>query len=78
MPAVLKTVIEKFLVPYMNVCHITGAYFVSNRASRRVFEKSGFVLEEELPDLIELAESKTGVKGKKVGLGSMRWERKLS
>jgi RimJ/RimL family protein N-acetyltransferase len=69
--------IEKFLIPYMNVHLLFGSFFDHNIASKRVFEKNGFVFEGITPDAFELAESKTGVKGKRVGLGMMRWERKL-
>jgi len=74
MPAVLQVLLDTFLIPYMNVHHITGAYFEHNRASRRVFEKTGFVLEKVVPEAIELPETKTGVKGQKVGVGIMGWD----
>ena len=77
MPLVLKTMIEKFMIPYMNLAQINGSYYTTNKASRRVFEKNNFAFWKEVPDLIELSELKTGVKGKKVGIGLMKWERKL-
>jgi len=76
MPVVLNTLMEKFMIPYMNIHEIYGDYHITNKASRRVFEKCGFTLWKEIPDLEEISETKTGVKGKKVGLGIMRWERK--
>lgn len=75
MPAALRTLIDSFYIPYMNVHILTGAYYDTNVASKRVFEKVGFVFDKVVPDAIELAESKTGVKGKRVGLGVMRWKR---
>ncbi len=45
-----------------------------NDASRRVFEKCGFVFEKMVSDMIEMPESKIGEKVRKVGLGIMRWE----
>jgi len=77
MPAVLRTLTEVFFIPFMNTHHIIGAYFSHNLASRRVFEKNGYVFKETYPDVLELAESKTGVKGKMVGLGIMEWNREL-
>ena len=61
------------MIPYMNVYQLTGAYFEHNGASRRVFEKNGFVFEKTVSDVVELAEAKTRIKGRKVGLGIMRW-----
>jgi len=75
MQAVLRTVIDVFFIPLMNVHHITGAYLEHNGASKRVLEKTGFVFDSFVPNAIEMAESKTGVKGKKVGLGRMKWDR---
>jgi RimJ/RimL family protein N-acetyltransferase len=76
MPVVLKTLMEKFMIPYMNMHSAMGGYFSENLASKKVFEKCGFTFLNEIPDLIDVAELKCGVKGKKVGLGMMRWEKK--
>lgn len=76
MPIVLKTVIDSFFVPYFNGHHLTGSFFEHNGASKRVFEKCGFVFDKFVPEAIELAKSKTGVKGKRAGLGRMKWEKK--
>ncbi len=52
-----------------------GNYHENNGGSKRVLEKCGFVFENFTPDAVELKESKTGMKGKKVGLGRMKWDR---
>jgi RimJ/RimL family protein N-acetyltransferase len=78
MSVALQLLIEKFFVPYMNVHRLTGTFYDHNTASRRVFEKNGFKFMGITPDVVEIAESKTGVKGKRVGLGMMFWERKTS
>lgn len=75
MSGVIGALINEFMIPYMNAHIITGSYFEHNGGSRKVFEKNGFVLEKLIPDCYELPESKTGVKGKKVGVGIMRWTR---
>lgn len=77
MPMALQTVIDAFFLPYMNVHHLTGNYLENNGGSKRVLEKCGFVFESFTLDAVELKESKTGVKGKRVGLGRMKWERKV-
>jgi len=77
MPVVLNTLMEKLMIPYMNIHQMNGDYYVTNKASRRVFEKCGFTFSKELPDLVEIPEAKSGVKGMKVGLGVMSWKRKL-
>ncbi|KAL9618610.1 MAG: hypothetical protein Q9160_006721 [Pyrenula sp. 1 TL-2023] len=76
MPAVVRTLLDDFLNPHMNVHHMMCDYLEHNTASRRVFEKVGFSLVGVYPDVIELSEVKTGVKGKKVGLGVLEWKRK--
>jgi RimJ/RimL family protein N-acetyltransferase len=75
MSAAIDAIINKFLVPYMNAHLITGSFFDYNLASRKVFEKNGFMFQEMIPDSYELLESKTGVKGKRIGVGYMRWTR---
>ena len=75
MPATIRALIHEFMVPFMNAHVITGCYFEHNAGSRKVFEKNGFVFEKVIPDCFELPESKTGVKGKKIGIGFMRWTR---
>jgi RimJ/RimL family protein N-acetyltransferase len=77
MPATLRTLINEFMIPYMNVHVLTGDFFEHNSASKRVFEKTGFELWQTASEVHELPESKTGVKGKKISLGVMRWTRKL-
>lgn len=74
----LRLSMEKFFVPYMNAHHITGTFFDHNAASKRVFEKNGFEFVSMTPDAFEIAESKVGIKGKRVGLGMMKWERKVN
>jgi RimJ/RimL family protein N-acetyltransferase len=75
MTAVLGTVMEKWVIPYMNGHHMYAGYLDHNIASRRVFEKNGWVFDKSEPDRIELPESMTGVKGKKFGAGWMKWDR---
>lgn len=75
MTAVLDILTKEWLVPYMNVHHIAGGYLEHNHASRRVFEKCGWKFVKFEPDRIELPEAMTGVKGKKLGMGFMEWDR---
>jgi RimJ/RimL family protein N-acetyltransferase len=75
MTAVLETLTKEWLVPYMNVHHMSGSYLEHNGASRRVFEKCGWTFVKFEPDRIELPEVMTGVKGKKFGMGVMRWDK---
>ncbi|KAE9365741.1 hypothetical protein N431DRAFT_429975 [Stipitochalara longipes BDJ] len=75
MKAAIGTIMTEVLVPYMNAHLITVSYFDHNAASRKVLEKHGFVLDKIEPDYFELPESKTGVKGKKIGVGFMKWTR---
>jgi RimJ/RimL family protein N-acetyltransferase len=75
MSAALRVLLNEFMIPYMNAHIITGSYFEHNIASRKVFEKNGFVFQELIPDYLELPESKTGVKGTKVGMGFLKWTR---
>ncbi len=72
MSAATNAIVHDFLVPYMNAHLITGSYFECNSGSRKVFEKNGFVFQEFVPDFYELLESKTGMNGKRVGVGFMK------
>ncbi|QSZ37580.1 hypothetical protein DSL72_008678 [Monilinia vaccinii-corymbosi] len=45
MPAILQTLLSDFAMPYMNMHTLIGEYLEYNVASRRVFEKCGFVFE---------------------------------
>lgn len=79
MPTALRTLMTEILIPYMNVHTLFGTYFGHNAASKRVFEKCGFTFVTMVPDAITVNEAKIGgVKGRKVGLGVMRWEREPS
>lgn len=78
MTAVLDVLTKEWLVPYMNVHHISASYLEHNGASRRVFEKCGWRFVKFEPDRIELPEVMTGTKGKKVGMGVIKWERGIS
>ncbi|KAF8849415.1 hypothetical protein BDZ45DRAFT_663248 [Acephala macrosclerotiorum] len=78
MPAVIRTLINEFLVPYMNVHIMTKAYIKHNEASRKVLKKNGFVFESFVPDCVKMPEAKTGVKGTTIGLGRTKWEKKSS
>lgn len=74
MPLAIRTLIHELMVPHMNVKQLTGAYIDHNNASKRVFEKNGFVYFQHISDAMELPESKTGVKGKMVSMTVMKWE----
>lgn len=78
MSAVVRTLMHEFMIPYMNLHRSTCAFFEHNVASRRVFEKNGFSHLGWFPEVVEMPEAKTGVKGKKVGLGVVEWERDLA
>lgn len=75
MTAVLDTLTKKWLIPYMNVHRMSGSYLEHNLATRRVFEKCGWTFVKFEPDRIELPEAITGIKGKKFGMGVMKWDR---
>ncbi|KAI0094190.1 hypothetical protein BDY19DRAFT_911655 [Irpex rosettiformis] len=46
MSAAVSTLVSSWMVPRMNAQQIRVETFLSNRGSRRVFEKNGFVVEE--------------------------------
>ena len=69
----LRTLLQKFAIPDLNVHHITGIYFGHNIASKRVFEKNGFIYRETVPNGATLPESKGG---RKVDLGVLTWTRR--
>jgi RimJ/RimL family protein N-acetyltransferase len=75
MSVALNTLLHDFCVPYMNAHLVTVSYFEHNPASRKVLERNGFVFDQMKPDFFELPETKTGVKGKKVGIGFVKWIR---
>ncbi|TGO65675.1 hypothetical protein BOTNAR_0075g00250 [Botryotinia narcissicola] len=52
MPAVLQALISELFIPYMNSNFVTGEYLEFNKASKRVFEKCGFV-DEGITDRVE-------------------------
>ncbi|KAF7911138.1 uncharacterized protein EAF01_002646 [Botrytis porri] len=63
MPVVLQTLISEFFIPYMNLNFLTGEYLEFNKASKRVFEKCGFV-DEGITDGVEAVhEGKWGALG---------------
>jgi hypothetical protein len=75
MTVALATLMEKCLIPYMNVHHMSGGYLDHNIASGKIFEKNGWVFDRFLPDYMELSEIMTGVKGKIFGVMVMKWDR---
>ncbi|KAF2817809.1 uncharacterized protein BDZ99DRAFT_373962 [Mytilinidion resinicola] len=75
MPAVVRTMTEAFFIPFMNTHRISGGFFIHNLASRRVFEKNGYVFTGAFPNVFEMHESKAGIKGKMIDLGIMEWTR---
>ncbi|KAF7960796.1 hypothetical protein EAE96_000469 [Botrytis aclada] len=52
MPAVLQTLVLELFIPYINMNFLTGEYLEFNKASKRVFEKCGFV-DEGITDGVE-------------------------
>jgi len=70
MPAVLKTLINHFVVPYINAHIITGSYLGHNAASKRVFEKNGFKIWVERDDFIRAAGGEDGDKREESWTGS--------
>lgn len=75
MTAVLRTLLDAFFVEYMNIHHLTGSYLEHNTGSKRVLEKCGFVFDSVLRDAVEVQETKTGVKWKRVSVCNMKWRR---
>lgn len=78
MPTVLASLIERVLIPYMNVHRLIGSYFEHNVASRRVFEKCGFQFLAFVPKAVTLPEVKfkaSGFKDREIALGVMEWQR---
>jgi len=60
MTAVIRCLLERWGIPWMNTRVLTAIAFEGNRASVRVFEKNGFVLEKFQSNLLELDEKKGG------------------
>lgn len=75
MPTALQTLRETLYIPYMNLHILSGSFYETNLASRKVFEKTGFEFDCLIPDALELNEKKTGVKGLMMGTGIMVWKR---
>jgi RimJ/RimL family protein N-acetyltransferase len=73
MTVAVRAIIEDYAVPYMNARRILTRVFEDNIASRRVFEKNGFVFQGLGPELLRMPESRGGKKG---FLCAMTWERK--
>lgn len=71
MSAAVKVALD-FSMQYFNLHIAEVTYFAENRASRRVFEKNGFVDTGIVPKGMTMSESKGG---KVHDLGTMRWER---
>jgi len=59
-PAVFKTVLDEWAIPYMHVRHIKSDTRVDNQKSQRVFEKLGFSQIGDVGDALKLPESKGG------------------
>lgn len=60
MSLAIKTLIEQWVVPRMKVNIIKASLFTENAASRRVFERNGFVLWKTIEDYVSIPESKGG------------------
>lgn len=73
MPAVVSIMLKEIMIPYADVHLMIGTYYARNSASKRVFEKNGFVYWKKGTQ--ELPETKTGVKDARVGIEIMRWSR---
>ena len=52
MTAVIRALIEQWLIPRMNGHYIKGFAMLGNRGSVRVFEKNGFVHVRDVPDIV--------------------------
>jgi len=59
-PAVFKTVLDRWAVPHMGVRHLLCDTRVDNKKSQRVFEKMGFVEVGDVPDVLQMPENKGG------------------
>lgn len=70
MSSAMNTLIEQWIVPRMQVNIIKASVFTVNTASRRVFERNGFVLWKTIPDCLSIPESKGGGM---VGKHILRW-----
>ncbi|KAH8888999.1 hypothetical protein GQ53DRAFT_748517 [Thozetella sp. PMI_491] len=73
MTAALRTMIEQYVVPYLNGHRMTASFFAKNIASRRVFEKNGFVFQGIEPKPIKVLED-----GEEIFPGFVLWERNVS
>ena len=60
MTAVLRCLIDRWAIPWMNAHIMKTVVFEGNFASIRVFEKNGFVQEKFQPNFREISESKGG------------------
>ena len=72
MTSALRTLLDKFAIPDLHVHEIIGTNFGHNIASRRVFEKNGFIYRNTVPNAATLSESKGGGK---MDLGVLTWTR---
>lgn len=72
MTSALRTLLQKFAIPDLNVHKMRVTYFGHNIASRRVFEKNGFIYRDTVPNAVTLSESKGGGK---MDLGVLTWTR---
>ena len=70
MSAVVKTLMQEWAIPRMNVRFMIVSAYIGNRASLRVFEKNGFSYVKDVQDVIQFPESKGG--GMK-GLHVLEW-----
>ena len=55
-----KTVLDRWAVPHMGVRHLLCTTRVDNKNSQRVLEKIGFVEVGDVPDVMQMPESKGG------------------
>lgn len=62
MTAVIRLLIDEWVIPRMNAKTIRTNVFVGNVASQRVFEKNGFRFVETLHDWLPVSESRGGGK----------------
>ncbi|KAH7106214.1 hypothetical protein BKA62DRAFT_668248 [Auriculariales sp. MPI-PUGE-AT-0066] len=70
MTAVLRAIMENWVVPRMNAHYITALAHSENRGSVRVFEKNGFKCVREVPNCVTITEAKGGGR---TGLHVLSW-----
>lgn len=73
MSAALRTLIDVWAVPRMNVHRIHATAFIGNEASLGVFLKAGFERKEDVLDVVRLSE---GRGGQLMSVHAVEWTRR--